>query len=178
MIAQCQQEIQDSTDEAVIQAKKQQIAGWQDYINPLKITGHALDALVNDVFIREKMKDDTAQNAFLHEFGGKGRALTALKHFQDNQVSDYEGFLKSNRLSSDDVEKVLEMNIRLKFFKKYFEELQKPVPKNFIMPNSLFNRPMQLEDWLDKQRKEVTYEHSTNFEQRAQWLAEQLGWKR
>ena len=117
--------------------------------------------------------DANAQNSFLDEFDGKHKVLSYLEKFQNNMVPDYQAFLKSNRLRNSDVERILKMSLRRQFFKAYFENQQKAAQLNFIIP---FKRTINLENWLEKQRKEVVYMDSPNFIQRAQWLAEQLGW--
>lgn len=77
-------------------------------------------------------------------------------------------------MSDSDIEDIFKIFLRYDFFKSYFEsQQQKIVPPKLPIG---FKKPKQLDDWL-RQRKDVIYMYSSNFEQRALWMAEQFGWK-
>ncbi|HTK09533.1 MAG TPA: hypothetical protein VL485_20350 [Ktedonobacteraceae bacterium] len=148
--------------------KIRQIDSARAYIDPKKIAGNALKELTNDVFIREKIEVANAQALFLNEFNAEAQQRSYLEFFQ---ASDYPTFLKSNRLSDDDVIRMTRLFLRYLFFKQYFSKLVKDTSSNFLPP---FKKSLTPDEWLGRQRKEVAYEHGGNFEHTSQWLTEQL----
>lgn len=159
----------EAEDLVIKQEKTQRAADREAYITSRKLSSDVLEELIDDRLIRMKINEDKAQNVFLDDFDGNQKALSKLEQFQTLMVPDYPAFLKSNRLNESDVVAVFYISLFYEFFNSYFEKV---VQKSL----SVFNRPKSMRDWLDKQRKDVTYD-STNTEQRVSWLASQVGWR-
>lgn len=175
-IEQYQKEIANTTDTEVKQKKEQEIAYLQENTKTRSLVDTALDHLINDILIHTKVAEDNAQENPLTETDERQLVLSQhYNSFKLTMVPDYQAFLKRKKLADSDVREILQLFLRFDAFKSYFENQQKAPQRGFI--KNPLQKPMQLNEWIEKQSKEVIHTYSSNGEKRAVWLAEQLGWK-
>jgi hypothetical protein len=168
-----QQEMNESANEAAKTEKRDRIAHWKEYIDPNKIAGNALKDILDDIIIREKLKNPDLSNTIKNQIA-QGLA-NELEYFRLRIVPDYDAFLREHKLSHQKVELVLGIFVRYQCFKAYIESQQKAAQPDPLY-RSLDIGAQNIHTWLEKQREEVIYNYSSKFEQRAKAMAIQLGW--
>jgi hypothetical protein len=120
----------------------------------------ALDDLIDNVLIRAAINNK--QQGYAHVEDRVERALQGhleeLRNYINAHYSDYALFLKQNRLTDEDIVKIVRLLDRRELFKEHYQ------PK--LLTNSF-------EKWLDKERKRAKVEYTEDGEdegQRATWF--------
>jgi len=164
-----QQQAKGSAENEADQEVDLQIAYLKSEVDPQQLPYFALENLINDKLIRVKIAEENQQGVSMDDFNVEGWFSSVFEEFRKYAVSNYDEFLKSNKLTDDDVEQILLLLLRRELFVTHYQNQQKPARFK-----SLFKqKPMLLDDWLERQKKEpaVIYtQYSSERHQRGLWL--------
>ncbi len=170
-----QQQWQYETDAQAKQALERHIQQLSVEIDQHHLSLFALDDIIDDVLIRRKIREEKQQRVPLDDMDVDGQLPSFITEFKQFVAADYDALLKNNRLTEEEVERVLRLYLRRKLFAQHFRNQQKLVPPK--LPFGGWQKPMQLDEWLKRQRRdaEVTYtKYNSNAEQRNAWLSDLL----
>lgn len=167
-----QQQWQNETDADAKQALERLMQQFSAEIDQNHLPLLALDDIIDDVLIRRRITEEKKQGIPLDDLDVEGQLPHSVAAFKKYEVADYEALLKNNRLTEDEVERVLRLYLRRELFAEHFHNQQKLKRSQFVLPG--WQKPMQLDEWLKRQRRgaDVTYtKYNSNFEQRNAWLS-------
>jgi hypothetical protein len=170
-----QQQLNNETEADARQELELRILQLNAEIDQQQLPTFVLDDIIEDALIRRKIAEEKQQGVPLDDFDVDGQFPSFLEAFKKYTGSDYDVLLKSNRLTQGDVTEILRLFLRRELFHVHFQNQQKSIRPRF--PLAAWQKPMQLDEWLDKQRRDaaVTYmQYSSDAYRRGLWLSEQL----
>ena len=166
-----QKQAPSPVEDEAMQELDLRIAHLKMEIDPQQLAHFALEDLIEDVLIRERIDEEKQKGASLDDFDVNSQFLAFLAAFEKHAVVDYDAFLTSNRLAEDDVQKILLLLRRRELFPAHFQNQQKLVrPKLFGFGSK---QPRRWDEWLEEQKREapVIYtQYSTDPRRRGLWL--------
>ncbi len=167
-----QQQAPSPVEDEAMQELDLRIAHLKMEIDPQQLAHFALEDLIEDVLIRERIDEEKQKGASLDDFDVNSQFLAFFDAFEKQAVADYDTFLTSNRLDEDDVQKILLLLLRRELFPVHFQNQQM-----LVRPRWFGRKPMQWDEWLEEQKMKapVTYmQYSTDPHRRGLWLYELL----